>query len=83
LSLIWFLFASYKYTDIYFSSFKIASSEWFVNLPGSVHACFYKVAADDPETLAAFANCQLINGGKECIQQIPAALNCLNNIHNQ
>jgi hypothetical protein len=39
-------------------------------------------AVGDPETMEAFANCQHTDGGKKCIQDIPAGLNCLskNNI---
>ena len=54
-----------------------------MSLPGSVHACFYSSAVADPTTFAAFANCQLTDGGEQCIRDIPAGLNCLSNTNFQ
>ena len=31
-------------------------------------------------SFSLFANCQKIDGGEECIQDIPAGQNCLNNM---
>ena len=64
--------------NIFFLIILIANVEWFLNLPESVHACFYHAAAEDPSTMSAFVNCQLTDGGEDCFRDVPAGSYCLN-----
>ena len=74
-----FLYTVDPFSFIKHIIFSLANVDHFSSFPDAVHACFYSSSsvAVDFETLAPFAKCQQINGGQNCVSDIPAAMECL------